>query len=313
MDEKISNEYFIDYFLNRISVDTFNKHFKSDKKLTNIYEAFKHAFFNNITSKAGMHYAILGARIIQDTITIHEYEEQEYNLPEDLKDYIILHYYCNPISTNNLIPIVTLNPNNPNKSLSIYPYKKKPEEAKAVSITITIICIDKKKKDNIITTLLLDAFRYYTEEHYRYAIIAAHNAYELSAKDFFKRLSKDERFKLAKKNLSKIGSESISNIVLKYLPLMLSLTKKPLPPTIITNSITNLTKLRNELMHDTKISTKEKTHLKDCILSTLFICKYFELDIPIKDYPSKSPIEDFPETTEPTDLDEKITILADNK
>lgn len=310
MDENLSNEYFIDYFLNRISIDTFNKQIKSNKKLTNIYEAFKYAFFNNITNNAGMHYLILGAKIIQNTITVREYEEQEYNLPTDLKDCIILHYYCNPIQTNNLLPIVTLNPNNPEKSLLIYPYKKKSEKATAVSITITIICIDKKKKDNIITTLLLDAFRYYTEKQYRYAIIAAHNAYELSAKNFFKRLSKDKNFNSAKKNLSNISSESISNIALKYLPLMLSLTKKPSPPTIITKNIKLLTELRNLLMHDAKISNKEKIYLKDYILSSLFICKYFELDIPIKDYPQKSPIEDLPETIEPTNLDEKITILS---
>ena len=62
MDENLSNEYFIDYFLNRISIDTFNKQIKSNKKLTNIYEAFKYAFFNNITNNAGMHYLILGAK-----------------------------------------------------------------------------------------------------------------------------------------------------------------------------------------------------------------------------------------------------------
>ena len=310
LDENLSNEFFIDYFLNRTSIDVFSKQIKSDKKLTNIYETFKYGFFNNTTNKAGLHYLILGAKIIHDTITIHEYEEQQYKLPEDLKDYFIIHFYCNPIHTDNLIPIVTLNPNNPEKSLSIYPYKKKPDKAKAVSITITIICIDKKKKDNIITSLLLDAFKYYMEEQYRYAIIAAHNAYELSAKDFFKRLSKDKQFISTKKSLSNIGSETISNIALKYLPLMLSLTKKPFPPTIIIDSITNLTKIRNELMHDTKISSREQAKLKDYILSALFICKYFELDIPIKDYPSKSPIEDLPETKEPTISDEKLTILA---
>lgn len=57
-----------------------------------------------------------------------------------------------------------------------------------------------------------------------------------------------------------------------------------------------------------KFLIKTQKQLVDDILSAFFICKYFELDIPIKDYPQKSPTEDLPETPDISENDKKISI-----
>lgn len=307
--EDISDEIYIDYFLNRNTSEEFKRLVKSDaKNINNIFDIYKYAFFNDITNSAGLHYTILGAKIIQDTILLEDYKDYTYSIPPELQDYILLSYHYNPVSNVQIYPIITRDVKHPDTSIHVYPYKKDSTPANSISLTITLVAISKAKKQDIITTILLDAFKYYMQKEYRYAIIAAQNAYELSAKRFFMNLSGQERFKPAQKFLSEMSKENISAIALKYLPLLVSLTDKPMPPTVIQKSIIDMTSMRNKMSHDLKQSNTIVKRVKSGILSAFFMCKYFELEIPIKDYPKESYISSLPETKDIDEADRNAII-----
>lgn len=53
----------------------------------------------------------------------------------------------------------------------------------------------------------------------------------------------------------------------------------------LSDDIFKLTQKRNSLNHDMlQVSNNAKKELRDCLISTFLICKYFELEIPDKDY-----------------------------
>lgn len=282
---------FVEYFYNKTNVSELRKEIQTPPNITinTIYEAFRYGLFNPITSQFGFHYLLLGATIDTYHMTMEEYKEQSFCISNFYPNDIILIHHCTPIQRickeDSIIPFVKQSDINPATTLVIYPYKTSQSPSNPITFDLLIIHINKSYAENIVIRLLLDSFTYFQQKNYRYTILSAHTAYELSAKQYFKTLSQKPQFYNAKKFLTGIDRESISNISTKYLPLLTSLTGKPMPLPELVKNIQRLTMLRNSLNHqDTSFSNTVIKEIRDCLISSFFICKYFELGIPDKDY-----------------------------
>lgn len=283
--------FYVEYFYDRTNVYELKKEAKTppDINLNSIYDLIRYGLMNPITSQCGVHYMLLGAKADTYHITVIEGQEQTISIANKFPNHVIITYHCNPIQRTNkeatIIPFVQRDESDPLTKLKIYPYNPRLSHSEPVCFDLLVFCIDKEYKENIVIRLLLDAFRSFQEQNYRYTVIAAHTAYELAAKKYFKGLANRSQFKKAKKFLTNINKENISAIATKYLPLLTSLTNKPMPLDKLSDDILKLTQKRNSLNHDTlQVSNNAKKELRDCLISTFLICKYFELEIPDKDY-----------------------------
>lgn len=294
----INDGLFIDYFLSRSSLKDFLATFEAPQSaiktynLTNLFNLLKYAFFNNTTNSAEAHHILLKTKCIVANIDLLPYGAQHISIADVLPDYSIVSFHCNPISPKdgNIVPVIINSPEVPTTSVTIFPAHLTANATASVNFELLIFAASNEKKNNLIYSLLNDAFTYCQSNNCRYAIIAAHNAYELAAKHYMLRFS--EQCSLNKESLkfiSHIDRENISAISTKYLPLITSLTACPMPPKVITDNILKLNKQRNLLNHSLKTEIKiEKNDLYDFILSAFFICKYFELNIPHQKYSDKS-------------------------
>lgn len=283
--------FLVEYFYDKTDIQELRKEIQTPPNVTinTIYDAFRYSLFNSITSQAGLHYLLLGAKIDTYHITVEDYKEQSFCISSFYPNDVILTYHCTSIQKikkeDSIIPFLKQSETDPLGTLLIYPYKTSPEPSNPVTFDLVILHIDKAYEENIVVRLLLDAFTYFKQQNYRYTIISAHTAYELATKQYFKNLAKKPQFYNAKKFLTGINKEGISNISTKYLPLLTSLTGKPMPLPDLVQHIQTLTKFRNSLNHqDTLFSNTEIKKVRDCLISAFFICKYFELEIPDKDY-----------------------------
>lgn len=294
----INDGLFIDYFLNRSSSKDFLATFEAPQSaiktynLTNLFNLLKYAFFNNTTNSAGAHHILLKTKCIVANIELMPYGAQRISIADVLPDYNIVSFHCNPISpkNGNIVPVIINSPEAPTTSVTIFPARLTANATASVNFELLIFAASNERKNNLIYSLLNDAFTYCQSNNYRYAIIAAHNAYELAAKHYMLRFSKqcclnEESLKF----ISHIDRENISTISSKYLPLITSLNKSPVPPKVITDNIVKLNKQRNLLTHALKAEIQiDKNELYDFMLATFFICKYFELNIPHQKYSNKS-------------------------
>ena len=299
VSNKFPDEMYLDYFLKRCSEREFSKLFEvpasAEKyyKISDLYSLIKYAFFNNITNNAGVHFILLGCVCITKSISIYAHGIQNVSIVDDIPDYSIVSFHCNPLQqeTKNLIVLVHRSIMNPDTELTIYPVQIHSSPLATAEFELVIFAISNKIRENIVYSLLNDAFMYCRDKNYRYAIISAHNAYELAAKQYFLKLNSDIPLNAQAKDFVKnISRETISTIAMKYLPLITSLMKKPMPPAIIQDNIKCLNKARNNLNHSADKLNKEikESDLYDYVLSAFFMCKYFELGIPHKDYPQES-------------------------
>lgn len=294
----INDGMFIDYFLSRANVKDFQATFKAPAqaiakyKLDNLYNLLKYAFFNDTTNFAGAHYLLLNAKCIVANITLAAFGGQRISIADIAPNASIISYHCNQVSPKDggILPIVIPSPDAPSTSLSVFPVQLRSDIKPSINFELLIFVAENSLKQNLIYSLLNDAFTYCQNSNYRYAIIAAHNAYELSAKDYITRLSKQFTFNAdAISTIKNLDREFISVIANKYLPVITSVNQKPMPPKIIKDNIRELAKRRNSLNHSLTSELRvDKNMLYDFILSTFFICKYFQLDIPHKDYPAES-------------------------
>lgn len=294
----INDGMFIDYFLSRADVKDFQATFDAPTqaiqkyKLDNLYNLLKYAFFNDTTNFAGVHHLLLEAKCVVVNITLPAYGQQRVSIADVLPDSSIISYHCNPISPadNGIMPIVTPSPEAPATSLCIMPVQLRSDAKLPISFELLIFVAENKLKKNLVYSLLNDAFTYFQNNNYRYAIIAAHNAYELAAKNYIMRLSEQFAFNNEAIGIIKnIDKEPISAIATKYLPIIASVNNKPMPLKLIKDNIKELTKQRNTLNHSLSSELKtSKKELCDFLLSAYFICKYFQLDIPHKNYPQES-------------------------
>lgn len=294
----IDDGMFVDYFLNRADATDFQMTFNAPAqaiqkfKLDNLYNLLKYAFFNDTTNFAGAHHLLLEAKCVIANITLPSYGYQQVSIANILPNSSIVSYHCNPVSPadSGILPIITPLPESPSTALCIMPTQLRSDVKSPISFELLIFVAENKVKQNLIYSLLSDAFAYCQKNNYRYAIIAAHNAYELAAKDYITRLSKQFTFNAdAAGAIKNLDRELISVISNKYLPIITSVNNKPMPPKLIKENILKLTRQRNALNHSLSSELRaDKSMLYDFVLSTFFICKYFQLDIPHKDYPKES-------------------------
>lgn len=302
---------FLDYFLDRMTKKEVRSTVKVPFwaklffKFDTLYDILKYSLFNDTTNQAGVHFLLLGAKHVTENITLTGYGVQTISIEKDLPNYIIQAFHCNPIKqdTPSLFAFLIRNKNSPYTSIDILPILRERNLDVTGELEIVIFAMPQNTKENIVYKLLMDAFAYCSQKDFRYAIVAAHNAYELSAKQYFYKFAAELPLNEAAKNfLNKFDRENISSISTKYLPLLTSLTGKPMPPKQISTNILKLTTLRNNLSHKlTNPTEKDISTMYDCVLSSFFICKYFELNIPHKDYPKES----FYSTLENTEKTEK--------
>lgn len=294
----IPDGVFLDYFLNRSTKEQFLKSFKMPPlaqkilKIDNLFSMLKYCLFNEITNEAGTHFILLKGQPVRELIKINNLYKQTISIETLLPNNIIASFHLNPLTGNKENLEVYAFPNNisPLTKIDIIPVLKAPNNNPAAETELNIFTIPQNLQENVVYSLLIDAFQYCKKGNYRYSIIAAHNAYELSAKQYFFNYGKSLTTNTqAKYFFNNFDRENISNIATKYLPLVTSITGKPMPPQTIIEKIIILTKLRNTLNHS--IKNNDKNQLDDVyngVLASFFICKYFELEIPSKDYPTQS-------------------------
>lgn len=289
---------FLDYFLNRVSKEEFSKSFEIPLlhrmfiKLETLFDLLKYALFNDTTNSAGVHFLLLGAKCLTKNINLKGYGLQEVSIEGILSNHTIVSYHLNPLiqDSPNLMAMAIKTPSNSKSSITIFPIQINNTPNSTATCELVIFAMPDNAYNNIIYSLLLDSFKYCKDKNFRYAIISAHNAYELSAKQYFNTYFNSLTLnQQAKKFIERFDKENISTIAIKYLPLVTSITGKPMPPQQILDNIYKLTKYRNNLAHSLhRPSQTEITNIKNCVLSAFFICKYFELCIPHQDYPRTS-------------------------
>lgn len=289
---------FLDYFLNRITKEQFLKSFKAPPaaikhlKLDDLFKVLKYSLFNEITNEAGTHFILLQGQPVKEVVKIKNQFKQTISIEDILPNNIIASFHLNPLTgqKENLNVYALRNNISPLTKLDLIPALTSPNVNLDAETELTIFTIPKNLQDDIVASLLIDAFQYCQNGNYRYSLIAAHNAYELSAKKYFFNFGKSLKLNAqAKRFFNNFDRENISAIATKYLPLVTSITGKPMPPETIIDKITILTKLRNNLNHSIKTTNKKDIDdVYNGVLAAYFMCKYFELQIPSKDYPTES-------------------------
>ncbi len=315
----IPDGVFLDYFLNRITEEQFFKSFKAPPaaikqfKLDNLFNVLKYSLFNEITNEAGAHFILLQGQTVKKVIKIKNQFKQTISIEDILPNNIIASFHLNPLTgqKENLEVYALRNNISPLTKLDLIPALTDLNNNLEAETELTIFTISKNLQDDIVSSLLIDAFQYCQNGNYRYSLIAAHNAYELSAKRYFFNYGKSLKLNAqAKRFFENFDRENISAITTKYLPLVTSITGKPMPPETIIDKIIILTKLRNNLNHSIKTTNKkELDDVYNSVLASYFMCKYFELQIPSKDYPTESFYSTVPQNNSSTENTPVISIF----
>lgn len=299
MDKQLFPDgFYLDYFLDRDKNKDLFKHVQISEaakaifQIDNFFKLLKYVLFNDTTNTAGAHFILLNGVTIQETVTLKACEISTISISSVLPKHVITSYTCRKISQaeNGLKAIAIRNPKSPTDSLDVLPILVKPNLSTTATLEITIFAVPQKQNDDIIYSLLSDAFSCCQNKNYRYAIIAAQNAYELSAKRYFENYFSKIMHpnKAASDFFKKFSKETINNIATKYLPLLTSINNTSMPPEEITQLIKKLNFYRNNLSHSLTTSPISEQDLREMIIAAFFICKYFELMIPNKKYPTES-------------------------
>lgn len=282
---------YIEYFYNKTNVDELRDVIQPLPGITinTLYDAISYGLINPLSNSVGLHYLVTGAEATVYHLNINEYEEQSICITKDFANHVILSYHCNPISRKKedayLLPIILPDTCNPLTTLKLYPYKPIPNQSSPISLDITIFHMERDRASDIVTSLLLDACKYLQQKEYRYFLISAHTAYKLATKRYFEGLVRSPQFHESCSFLANSRREKISTLSTKYFPLITALTGKPMPPQQVVTGISRLTRIRNELSHQTQQPfIYKKKEMDECLIAAFFICKYFELEIPTKDY-----------------------------
>lgn len=299
MDKQLFPDgFYLDYFLDRDkSKDLFKhaqlpKEAKSIFQIDNFFKLLKYVLFNDTTNTAGVHFILLNGVSAQETISLNPCEISTISIASALPNHIITSWTCNTISPSNeaLKAIAIRNPNSPMNSIDVLPILMESNLSVKTTLEITIFAVPESLNNDIVYSLLSDAFFWCQSKNYRYAIISAHNAYELSAKRYFENYFSTipNPNKAACAFFKKFSKETINNIAIKYLPLLTSINNTYMPPDEIIELIKKLNFYRNNLNHSLNSATISEQELREIILASFFICKYFELMIPHKKYPLES-------------------------
>jgi hypothetical protein len=133
----------------------------------------------------------------------------------------------------------------------------------------------KEIKEDLSNMLLLDAFKFYTEENPRYMIISAHSAIEILLNKFIKKFlkekgaseTKSEKFLDATDNFHKLGL---------LIPVICEIKRFPIINKNIMENLKSLNTSRNNLMHYGKTDMNTEK-IKRELISAFLAFKYFKL------------------------------------
>lgn len=148
--------------------------------------------------------------------------------------------------------------------------------------------VPEKNKKDIKTMLLIDAFKHFYEENYRYCIMSAFTAIEISQTNFFNRIFKSkDNSNNENKNIESFFKENatFSKQIKILLPFLAKNFNFSMINSKIRDGVLSIKSYRDEIVHsgETKESLK-KDNLKNKLISAILICEYYEF---ILDYLNK--------------------------
>lgn len=124
--------------------------------------------------------------------------------------------------------------------------------------------------------LLLDAFKFFFEEDYRYMIVSAHTSVEILYNKFFEKFLSDN-------NISKNKIDDLLNVTTysyqldPLLPLICKIKDYPSLNNNILEGLKNLRTDRNKLVHSGDADLSDKTKMKRELISAFLAFKYFNI------------------------------------
>lgn len=226
------------------------------------------------------HYSLLGCVRDVSTFSISPNESIKVDLTEDVGDGDLLFVNFNVFGDKPTFPMtnVSIPQNFLFKHKTIF-LKGMPlnEESSETQITVHYWFAPENIKGDLANMLLLDAFKFFLEENYRYMVISAHSAIEILQYKFFENFLKEH-------NVSKNKTENFLKDAATYsyqldplLPLITKIKEYPMFDDKILEGLKNLRKDRNNLVHRGQTDISDITKLKKELISAFFAFKYFKI------------------------------------
>lgn len=268
---KLNNRLFMAYFTSG------NIHCEYCNKPIDLWKTFNDLLDPPMLSFA-YHYSLLGCINKHTKLMIKPNELIRLDLSEEIGDGDLLYInytsgpgWTFPIETHSNVPISHLKVKN--KLLYGQPIEK---NAKETEVNVSYWFAPKELKDDLSTMLLLDAFKFYFEENYRYMIISAHSSVEIILSKFIQKIFKE--YGISKNKMDKFNDKFETEKQLDYiLPFICNLLDFPLLNEKIVNGLNIIRNKRNELMHEGETKDMHKSEYKIMILSAFFAYKYFKI------------------------------------
>ncbi|TMS41012.1 MAG: hypothetical protein FGO69_09640 [Methanobacterium sp.] len=253
------------------------------KKQIDLWNIFIGKLGPRILALAG-HYSILGCIRKEITIIVYPDSTSMLNLIEyspELEDGELLFIYFEPKIINKTLisPYINAPLIYPKdlffkfKNIPIYipPYLGKEK----IELNIVYWFAPKEINEDLSNILLLDAFKFFIEKRFDYAIISAHSSVEILYNKFFEELLANHNF--SNTDIKNFLNANSANQFEKLLPFVSKITHHPQLNFNISSGLTKLRQYRNKIIHNGKINNIDEDELKKGLMSAFLIFKFIEI------------------------------------
>lgn len=231
----------------------------------------------------GHHYSLLGCKGKFREIKLKPNETFILDLSDDIGDGDLL--YINYTPGPGGVQPIELHSNTPLPHIrqkTIYLYGRPLDnDASETGINCFYWFAPDILSDDLGMRLLLDAFKRYYEDNYRYMVISAFTAVEIAQYGFFSGLLTSSKISYSKKVEPFLTKNATFSSQLRVLlPFLADKMKFPMLPTEVYDGLENLRKDRNDLVHRGKPKKGlESQRIKNELVGALFAFKYYKLMI----------------------------------
>lgn len=248
----------------------------------NIWKLFKNSLDQSIF---GSHYSLLGCIGKIKKIHLKPNENCNLDLSNEIGDGELLFINYTPFK-GGVFPIETHSnipePHIRRTNIHLHGYTLD-ENASETEISCFYWFAPAEIKDDLGMRLILDAFQRYYEKNYRYMVISAFTAVEISQYHFFAELLKSSGISYSNKIEPFLTHNATFSSQLRVLlPFLAEEMKFPMLNKPIYDGIENLRKDRNDVVHKGEPKKGwEQERLKNELISALFAYKYYKLILTI--------------------------------
>lgn len=244
-----------------------------------ILETFKQSL-NLLYYTFGSHYGLIGCINKFKIIRLNPNEVYELDLSEEIGDGELLFINYTPYGNSRLKPIEfhgnTPQPHSRQNTIWLYGATIG-DNSPETEVNCFYWYAPAELKDDLSMKFLLDAFKKYYEQDFRYAIVSAFIAVEIAQSEFHKELETTKKSELEKIKPFPTKKKKFYNRLNELLPFFAENLKFPMLNKEVADELNNLRLNRNNIVHEGKlIEDRDEDKIKNELMAALFGYKYYK-------------------------------------